>query len=73
VLFKLYEIYEEETKRLLQEGLVLPAYDHLLKCSHTFNLLDAKGVISVQERARYIRRMNNLAKEVAKLYLERWQ
>jgi glycyl-tRNA synthetase alpha chain len=73
VLFKLYEIYEEETKRLLQEGLVLPAYDHLLKCSHTFNLLDARGVISVQERARYIRRMNNLAKEVAKLYLERWQ
>jgi glycyl-tRNA synthetase alpha chain len=73
VLFKLYEIYEEETKRLLQEGLVLPAYDHLLKCSHTFNLLDASGVISVQERARYIRRMNNLAKEVAKLYLEKWQ
>jgi len=73
VLFKLYEIYEEETKRLLQEGLVLPAYDHLLKCSHTFNLLDARGVISVQERARYIRRMNNLAKEVAKLYLEKWQ
>ena len=73
MLFKLYEIYEEETKRLLQEGLVLPAYDHLLKCSHTFNLLDARGVISVQERARYIRRMNNLAKEVAKLYLEKWQ
>ncbi len=69
-LFKLYQLYEEECKRLIQEGLVLPSYDYLLKCSHTFNLLDARGVISVQERARYIRRMNNLAKEVAKLYLE---
>ncbi|MCS6875733.1 MAG: glycine--tRNA ligase subunit alpha [Aquificaceae bacterium] len=69
-LFKLYEIYEEETRRLLDAGLVLPAYDHLLKCSHTFNLLDARGVISVQERARYIRRMNGLAQKVAKLYLD---
>ncbi|MCX8060546.1 MAG: glycine--tRNA ligase subunit alpha [Aquificaceae bacterium] len=69
-LFKLYELYEEETKRLLEEGLVLPAYDYLLKCSHTFNLLDARGVLSVQERARYIRRMNTLAQRVAKLYME---
>ncbi|MCS6957679.1 MAG: glycine--tRNA ligase subunit alpha [Aquificaceae bacterium] len=68
MLFKLYEMYERETKRLLDEGLVLPAYDYLLKCSHTFNLLDARGVISVQERARYIRRMNALAHQVAKLY-----
>jgi glycyl-tRNA synthetase alpha subunit len=60
-------------KGYCRRDLVLPAYDHLLKCSHTFNLLDARGVISVQERARYIRRMNNLAKEVAKLYLEKWQ
>lgn len=70
MLFKLYETYEQETKRLLEEGLVLPAYDYLLKCSHTFNLLDARGVISVQERARYIRRMNRLAQAVAKQYLE---
>ncbi len=70
MLFELYEIYEREVKRLLEEGLVLPAYDYLLKCSHTFNLLDARGVISVQERARYIRRMNSLAQRVAKLYLE---
>ncbi|MCS7171676.1 MAG: glycine--tRNA ligase subunit alpha [Aquificaceae bacterium] len=70
MLFRLYEMYEEETKRLLEERLVLPAYDHLLKCSHTFNLLDARGVISVQERARYIRRMNTLAQRVAKLYME---
>ncbi|MEN3028653.1 MAG: glycine--tRNA ligase subunit alpha [Aquificaceae bacterium] len=70
MLFKFYEMYEQETKRLLEEGLVLPAYDQLLKCSHTFNLLDARGVLSVQERARYIRRMNLLAQRVAKLYLE---
>lgn len=70
MLFELYDVYEHETKRLLEEGLVLPAYDYLLKCSHTFNLLDARGVISVQERARYIRRMNTLAHRIAKMYLE---
>lgn len=70
MLFELYDVYEHETKRLLEEGLVLPAYDYLLKCSHTFNLLDARGVISVQERARYIRRMNTLAQRIAKMYLE---
>ncbi|MFN3599202.1 MAG: glycine--tRNA ligase subunit alpha [Aquificaceae bacterium] len=70
MLFEIYEMYEREIKRLLDENLVLPAYDYLLKCSHTFNLLDARGVISVQERARYIRRMNTLAQRIAKLYLE---
>ena len=70
MLFKLYEMYENESKRLVKEGLIFPAYDYLLKCSHTFNILDARGAISVQERARYIRRMNNLAREIAKLYLE---
>ncbi len=68
-LFKLFEIHEEEAQRLLEKGLVHPAYDQLLKCSHTFNVLDARGAISVQERARYIRRMSALAREVAKLYL----
>ncbi len=72
-LFKLFEIHEEEAKRLLEEGLVHPAYDQLLKCSHTFNVLDARGAISVQERARYIRRMSALAREVAKLYLSSLQ
>ncbi|WP_457601009.1 glycine--tRNA ligase subunit alpha [Hydrogenivirga sp.] len=69
-LFKLFELYERESKRLVEERLVLPAYDYLLKCSHTFNLLDARGAISVQERARYIRRMSNMAREIAQLYLE---
>ncbi len=73
MLFKLFELYEGEAKRLIEEELVLPAYDYLLKCSHTFNLLDARGAISVQERARYIRRMSNTAREIAKLYLKLMQ
>jgi glycyl-tRNA synthetase alpha chain len=49
--------------------LVLPAYEYTLKCSHTFNLLDARGAISVTERTRYIARVRNLARECAKQYL----
>ncbi len=70
MLFKLFDMFEAEAKRLIKEELVLPAYDYLLKCSHTFNLLDARGAISVQERARYIRRMSNTAREIAQLYLK---
>ncbi len=70
MLFNLFETYERECKRLLEEKLVLPAYDYLLKCSHTFNLLDARGAISVQERARYIRRMSNTARQIALAYME---
>ncbi len=70
MLFELFNMYERESKRLVKERLVLPAYDYLLKCSHTFNLLDARGAISVQERARYIRRMSQTAREIAQLYLE---
>lgn len=62
--------YEEECRRLLDRRLPLPAYDQVLKCSHTFNLLDARGAISVTERAAYIGRVRTLAREVAKLYLE---
>ncbi|MCC3444476.1 MAG: glycine--tRNA ligase subunit alpha, partial [Microcoleus sp. PH2017_03_ELD_O_A] len=51
-------------------GLVLPSLDYVLKCSHTFNLLDARGVISVTERTRYITKIRNLARRVAQLYLE---
>jgi glycyl-tRNA synthetase alpha chain len=50
--------------------LVLPSLDYVLKCSHTFNLLDARGVISVTERTRYITKIRNLARRVAQLYLE---
>ena len=73
MLFNLFETYERESKRLVEEKLPLPAYDYLLKCSHTFNLLDARGSISVQERARYIRRMSQMAREIASLYLELMQ
>ncbi|RUM28856.1 MAG: glycine--tRNA ligase subunit alpha [Aquifex sp.] len=70
MLFQAYEMFEKESKRMIEEGLIFPAYDYLLKCSHVFNTLDARGTISVQERARYIRRMNNLAREIAKLYIQ---
>jgi glycyl-tRNA synthetase alpha chain len=70
LLTRHFEDYERECERLVERGLPLPAYDQVLKCSHTFNLLDARGAISVTERAAYIVRVRNLARRVAKLYLE---
>jgi len=70
VLFGLFNTYEQEAKRLMAKALVLPSYDQVLKCSHTFNLLDARGVISVTERTQYIRRIRGMARQVAQLYLE---
>ena len=61
VLFGLFNTTFEECRRLVGEGLALPAYDHCCKASHLFNLLDARGVISVAERAQYIRRIRELA------------
>jgi glycyl-tRNA synthetase alpha chain len=69
-LFTLFQLYEGEAKRLMGKALVLPAFDYVLKCSHTFNLLDARGVISVTERTRYITQIRNLARQVAQLYLQ---
>jgi glycyl-tRNA synthetase alpha chain len=69
-LFTLFQLYEKEAESLIGRSLVLPAYDHVLKCSHSFNLLDARGVISVTERTRYIARIRNLARQVAQLYLK---
>lgn len=69
LLFKLFSLYEEEAKQLIDKSLVLPSLDYVLKCSHTFNLLDARGVIAVTERTRYIGRIRNLARKVAHLYL----
>ncbi|MCA1927360.1 MAG: glycine--tRNA ligase subunit alpha [Calditerrivibrio sp.] len=66
--FKLFEMYEKECIRLVNKGLVLPAYDFCLKCSHTFNLLDARNAISVTERTGYIARVRNLAKLCAEGY-----
>ena len=62
--------HEQECRELVERGLPLPAYDQVLKCSHAFNLLDARGAISVTERAGYIGRVRNLARRVAELYVE---
>jgi glycyl-tRNA synthetase alpha chain len=70
LLFTLFGLYEQEASQLAEKGLVLPALDYVLKCSHTFNLLDARGVISVTERTRYIARIRNMARQVAHLYLK---
>ncbi len=70
LLFTLFSLYEQEAEQLIKRLLVLPSLDYILKCSHTFNLLDARGVISVTERTRYIGRIRNLARRVAQLYLQ---
>lgn len=70
MLFQLFDMYEAEAQKLSQAGLVLPAYDYCLKCSHAFNLLDARRAISVTERTRFIGRVRNLAREVSRLYVE---
>ena len=68
---KLYfENTENECKSLLQKNLSLPAYDQCLKASHIFNILDARGVISVAQRAEYIARIRDLAKDVGQIWLE---
>lgn len=70
MLFHLFDQYEKESARIIGLGLVLPAYDYCLKCSHTFNLLDARGAISVAERHRLIGRVRNLARLCAEGYLK---
>jgi glycyl-tRNA synthetase alpha chain len=71
VLTRRFDEHEAEARQLLERRLALPAYDQVLKCSHTFNLLDARGAISVTERAAYIGRVRTLARGVARTYLER--
>ncbi len=67
--FALFDMYEKESLRLVEGGLILPAYDYCLKCSHAFNMLDARGAISVTERTGYIARVRNLARRCARGYL----
>lgn len=69
-LFKLYEIYRREFDRLAGKGLIFPAYEQLLKCSHTFNLLDARNAISVAQRNTYIRDIRTMASKCAKAFVE---
>lgn len=70
MLFRLFSMYEAESSRIAALGLVLPAYDYCLKCSHTFNLLNARGAISVAERNSLIGRVRNLARLCAEGYLK---
>jgi glycyl-tRNA synthetase alpha chain len=71
LLKELFDRFEGEAKRLFELGLALPGYDYVLKCSHTFNLLDARGALSPVERANFIARVRALAKGAAETYLER--
>ncbi len=71
--FKLFDLYENECLSILEDSsvkIVLPAYDYVLKCSHAFNMLDARGAISVTERVGYIARVRNVARRCAERYLE---
>lgn len=70
LLLELFALYEKEAKRVVEKQLVLPAYDFVLKCSHTFNVLDARGAISVTERTAYIGRIRELARHCGRVYLE---
>ena len=69
MLLENFNKFEAEAQAALEADLVHPAYDYVLKCSHTFNLLDARGAVSVTERAGYIARIRNLAREVAKTFV----
>ena len=68
---QLFTNYEKDAQRLLGAQLLMPAYEQLLKCSHTFNMLDARGAISQSDRPRFVLRIRSLAKRCAELYLER--
>lgn len=70
MLKHLFDVYEKESERIIELGLVLPAYDYTLKCSHTFNLLDSRGALSVSERTSYIARVRNRARKVAETFLK---
>jgi glycyl-tRNA synthetase alpha chain len=70
LLFEHFGHFESEAKRLMEVRLALPAYEMVLKAAHTFNLLDARGAISVTERAAYIGRIRNLARSVSQAYLD---
>lgn len=70
LLFDLFDKYEKEAVRVIDKGYVHPAYDYVLKCSHTFNLLDARGAISVSQRAAFIGRVRKLARLCAECYLK---
>jgi len=67
--FEMFERYQSEARSMLESGLILPAYDYIVKCSHIFNVLDARGAISVSERTSYIARIRDLARRTAEAYV----
>ncbi|WP_220750993.1 glycine--tRNA ligase subunit alpha [Apilactobacillus xinyiensis] len=69
MLLDMFDSFEKEAKKQIANGLVHPAYDYVLKCSHTFNLLDARGAVSVTERAGYLSRIRNMARSIAKAFI----
>jgi glycyl-tRNA synthetase len=72
-LRQMYDLYEQEAKDCLAQNLVLPAHDYVLRCSHTFNVLDSRGAIGVTERQAFFGRMRDLARKVAEAYVEQRQ
>ena len=70
MLFNLFDIYEKEGLKLMEKGLVIPAYDYVLKCSYTFNTLDARGAVGVSQRASFIGRVRNMARSVAAAFVK---
>lgn len=71
LLVKQFKQYEEECQDLLKKGLALPAYEYCMKCSHAFNLMDARGAISVAERAHYILKVRDLARGCCEVYMSK--
>ena len=69
-LFKIFDMIEQEAKSLIEKKISLPAYDQCLKASHIFNILDARGVISVAQSAEYISKIRDLTKSIGKVWLE---
>ena len=67
-LQKTYDVYEKEHERALAEGALIPSYDYILKCSHLFNVLDARGAVGVTERATFFRRMRDMSRNLSKAY-----
>ncbi len=72
-LRQMFDLYEAEAETCLEDQQVLPAHDYVLKCSHTFNILDTRGAVGVTERAAYFRRMRGLSRRVAEAYIEQRQ
>lgn len=71
LLAHLFEVYNEEALKQIENGLVHPAYDYVLKCSHTFNLMDARGMVSATDRAGFLARIRNMARKLAVAFVEK--